>query len=167
MESQTFTKFNNFLGKIENIINNSYTDLETSKLSLQTQSDARPYEETEYNDIFTELETREKTMGQYFSKLSETKDHIERIINKINGFSSLITEVKQTINNQHLRSGLSGQLKQLIRNQPNSKSIIKSLPKPISYSLKKDEYIDAPFIEKGGKKNIQKKRKTLKRVYKH
>lgn len=168
-DNQRFINFNSFLDKIETSINKSYTDLETSNKSLKNQTDAIPYEETEYSNIFTNIERRETALHTYTSKLTETKEHIERLMNKIRDYTLLFTQVKQTINNQHLRSGLQGQLKQLIRNQPNSKEIIRSLPEPVGDFVKRNKYVDAgprsnSRTKKGGIKNKKKytKRKTSK-----
>ena len=172
LDNEEFSDFNDFLNQTENTIKKSYTNLKKMNNSLKHTTDATPYEETQYNNIFTSIETRDRALQSYMSRLEETKAHIERVMNKIRDHMLLHTQVKQTINNQHLRSGLQGQIKQLIRNQPNSQEIISSLPEPVGDFVTSDKYVDAgprSRTKKGGIKNKKKytRRKTSNNVSKH
>lgn len=167
METKTFNGFNNFLGTFEEKIIGEYNTLNNSNEYFKNQPDATPYKNNEYTNIFDHLDDTETTLDGYVSKMTEINQNIERIINKIRDFKSLIMEVKQSVNNQNFRSGLKGQITQTIRQQPDANEIMQSLPGQLVDSMNMG-YVDAPFKSKGGKKNKKRntKRKTLK-VHKH
>lgn len=122
-----------------------------------SQGAAAKYSEQMYN----------RNLSIFKGQIKGIKQQIERIRNKTKEYLSLLDEGKKELNNQQLRSGLQGLIKEQIDNSPNSNAIKASLPEPIAESIK--IYRDVPFNKnKGGKthkrnkRNKRNKRRTRK-----
>jgi hypothetical protein len=168
METKTFNGFNDFLGKFEQKIFEERKILNESNEYFKNQRDKRPYSESIYNNIFDNLDKKEQTMNEHVSKMTEINQNIERIINEIRDFKSLIMEVKLSVNNHNFNTGIQGLLTHTISQDPNADEIIKYLPSPFVDYMNMG-YVSTPYNPNAsGKKNKKRntKRKTLK-VHKH
>lgn len=167
-ETTSFKNFNDFLGGLKNKITGGYDTLNQSNEYFKDPQNAEPFNRTKYDIIFDNLDKTERTINDYVLKMKEINKNVEDVINEIENLNSLIVEVRKSVNNHELRSGMQGQTKQTVLQQltPEERS---RLPVYVVDVLNRD-YASTPYNPKGkgGKKNKKRntRRKTLK-VHKH
>lgn len=152
----TIISFKDFLSRLKDSYNSLYDDLKQTINDLKSNSTAKRYSGEVYNDAFEGMEINKETANQYIIHLTETKKQIEELINIIANIPALLDENSKLINNQQLRSGLQGQIKEkIMRENPD---VISSLPESIQDFVLDKEYVDAPYIKKGGKWSLKYKK---------
>ena len=122
------------------------------------QRNSTPFAKKKNEKItFDKIEHSENEINKNILDLIKIKEYIETIINKYNNILSLYLNIKQSLNNHQLRSGLQGQIIQQINNtNPKTiKKIIKLLPKPITHLISRNKYVDTPFRAKDIYKSTQ------------
>ena len=149
--------FNSSLRQMENLLDNLSTKLTNSFKNITTHPNPKPDDNSIYNITFDKIEHIENEINKNILDLIKIKEYIETIINKYNNILSLYLNIKQSLNNHQLRSGLQGQIIQQINNtNPKTiKKIIKLLPKPITHLISRNKYVDTPFREKDICKSTQ------------
>ena len=155
-------RIDEYIDDVESNIDNLYDKMQKLKPFIEKIPDAKPFKQDEYNMIFDGLEnTRDTIENILVPKMHETKHRIDVILDKMGAYLSLLSNVEKTINNQHLSSGLQGMIKRKIREQPNSRRIIESLPDTIRQRVKSKKYKSAP-TNKGGKSHTSKNKSKIK-----
>lgn len=153
------TDFNRYLKRLEGIFNNASTRRIQNIEEIKSDN-ATPYSNKKYNTIFTKLSARENKSRMYISELEETRNIIDSVLNAINKELTFSTEVKQLVNKQQFRSGLTGLSKQEVMKHLSSEEI-NQLPENV-HSIVTEPYrdINNNLNKKGGK--IIKKGKVKK-----
>lgn len=104
---------------------NKAATITTARMDMILKLDALHFDRDMYDKFFdSALETDSKDTA-YISKLTETKEKIDDLIDVINSNFAQRNEIKQLINNQQLRSGLMGVTKQNILKNVSTAEIFK------------------------------------------
>ncbi len=86
----------------------------TARMEMILKLDELTFDRAIYDKFFDSASETDSKDTAYISKLTETKEKIDDLIDVINSNLAQRNETKQLINNQQLRSGLMGVTKQNI-----------------------------------------------------
>ena len=161
--------FRDMLDDLFNELNKQQIELSEDIATSKTVGPGIPFTQKGYNKQFNLLIREEGAINQILENLKLTKPTLDNIINKTEELLKSMNEAKIVMNHGRLRTGLQGLLKEKInREQPD---IAKKLEGPIGDFLRSKEYVDAPYVEKGGKsrtrrnKNPKRSNKKSKKHY--
>ena len=156
-------EFTQFLNDVQNRAEQSAI-VTSAKMDQMLKLDAMPFDRAAYKNFFDSASKTDSNETTFISKLRETKEKIDGVIDTINSNLAQRNKMKIIVNNQQLRSGLTGIAKDKIsKNQ--SPNVIFKLP-PHSQEIVLGPHVDTPFkYKKGGnltRRNMKRKIKSKK-----
>jgi hypothetical protein len=161
--------FDAYLGQLEVMMQDVINIYNTTTQQIKEQPNGMPYDDDEYHRKMDAIDLHEATASSLAPRLIDTKNRIDILLGKLNNVNSSFEQMRKTLNNTKLSSGLQGLIKRQIRSQPNATQIINSLPESVGDTLRDDEYPSVPYNKNAGKSKMKKfrkrthKKRTLKK----
>ena len=155
--------FKRFLNDVQMRAKESAT-VTSANMDKMLKLDPTPFDRAMYENFFDSASKIDSNETTYISKLRETKEKIDDVIDAINGSISQRNEFKKIINNQQMRSGFTGLSREKVLNA-TPMSEIEQYPEYMR-DLVTGPHVDTPFKKEGGKftrKNRKRQIKSKKR----
>jgi hypothetical protein len=151
--------FKKFLNDVQMRAKESAT-VTSANMDKMLKLDPTPFDRAMYENFFDSASKIDSNETTYISQLTKTKEKIDGVIDTINSNLVQRNEIKQIINNQQLRSGLTGLAKKNILDA-KSRSEILQYPDYIQ-EIVTGPHVDTPFKKEGGKLTRRNRKRQIK-----
>jgi hypothetical protein len=150
--------FKKFLNEVQIRAKESAT-VTSAKMEKMLELDATPFDRAMYENFFDSASETDSNETTFISKLRETKEKIDGVIDTINSNLAQRDKIKQIINNQQLRPGITGIAKDNIsKNQ--SPDVIFKFPYFVQEIVSRP-HVDTPH-KKGGNLTRRNRKRKIK-----